>query len=309
MSIGRTLFVHAAHVGSLEVFEELAKGVSKDDLRFALFGAAVGGKLDILKWLWSEVAVVAAGVRSSERVKQVWWKAARYGHLHILEFLGGDEVGDMHWFKDCSQAMDTHDGRSTRRPRRGIKVDTQQSWSTRSTGMARGTGAYYPSPSQSRHTRRKTGGGAFYLGDVWTGGARTWLAVAPDAGVYRDGRRKCDYDMLRWLLKEGCPFDSFTLELFATSGKYDALDVQRLKWAQEQGLQLSEPVMEAAIVRNDLASARWLHENGCPISDAAVYLALRHTRCADGMLQFLVEECGALFDSNEITCRDAIQDR
>ena len=306
LSIGRTLFVLAAHVGSLEVFEELAKGVSKDDMRFALFGAAVGGKLDILKWLWSEVAVVG---QPESWVEQVWWKAARYGHLHILEFLGGDEVGDMHWFKDCSQAT-----KLMMAAVQGGHVEVLKWIHNRVGPLDRPEWLeklehIIPLLLKAAILEGKLEAARFILGTYGpVAQERGWPSLLTPEFTAMAGE-KCDYDMLRWLLKEGCPFDSFTLELFATSGEYDALDVQRLKWAQEQGLQLSEPVMEAAIVRNDLASARWLHENGCPISDAAVYLALRHTRCADGMLQFLVEECGALFDSNEITCRDAIRDR
>ena len=111
-----------------------------------------------------------------------------------------------------------------------------------------------------------------YLGDVRTGGARA-AAVAPDAGL-TGWLGKCDYDMLRWLVEEGCPKDSSAWSA-STSGKYGAVDVERLKWAHEQGLRLSEQ-WEAAIARND-PSARWLRENGCQF-DEAVYLALRHTR-------------------------------
>ncbi len=304
LSIGKTLLAHAAHVGSLEVFEELAKGVSKDDLKFALRGAAMGGKLDILKWLWSQPESW-----SSERVKEVWWHAARYGHLHILEFLGGNEDGDMHWFKECWKAMDIMSAAI----KGGCPLPFLQWIHNRVGPLDRPEWLeelenVIPVLLEAAILAGHLEAVRFILGTYGPlAQERGWPSLLTPEFTVLAGS-ECHYDMLRWLLKEGCPKDSQCLELFATSRKHGTVDVERLKWAQEEGLRLSELVMEAAIERNDLESARWLYENGCPIPDEAVYLALRHTRYADGMLQFLVEECGAPFDSVEITCRDAIQD-
>ena len=305
LRIGRKLLMHAAQVGSLEVMEELAKGVSKDDLRFALLGAAMGGKLDILKWLWSQPESW-----NIENVTQVWWHAAKHGHVHILEFLGGDEeVAGMSELQvqDCLQATDLmmpaiegghidlfkwiHD-----------RVDPVE-WHEE---LEQWIPILLDQAVQVGHLEIAR----FILGTYEPVAQERGLSLLTP-GLTRLAGENCDYDMLRWLVEEGCPIqtDPDCLERFATSGKYGAVDVERLKWAHEQGLQLSEAVAEAAIARNDLASARWLRENGCQgfTFDSAVYLALRHTRYPDDMLLFLVEECGAWFDSNEIKCSDATQ--
>ena len=313
----RMLLRYAAEVGNVELLNELPKPAYKDEWMHAMVRAARGGKIDNLIWLSSslEKEEYASEFYStfweySERV--IWERAVQYGHVHVLEwFMESILRGEKRRFdgKVVSAIMSaTNNGH--------VEV---LKWIHLTFDPIGEPVLAEELPAEIslmleiavRHGHMDVARwfletyGPVALKNNWQPLLNAKLTmVAAEAG---------EFDMLRWLLAQGCPEHPMYLERLVTSrpwplrgGRpYREIDVGCVKWAHERGLQLSEQVMEAAIKRNDPDSVRWLHDNGCPVSRDAVKRLMQNQNI--DMLRLLVEECGAHFDASEIKCSDLME--
>ena len=314
----RMLLRYAAEVGNVELLKELPKPASKDEWKHATVSAARGGKIDNLIWLFSslEKEEYASEFYStfweySERV--IWERAVQYGHVHVLEwFMESILRGEKRRLdgKIVSAIMSaTNNGH--------VEVLKWIHLTFDPIGepvLAEELSHLIPTMLENQVVRDGQMDVARWFLETYGPVAlkNNWQPLL-NAKLTMVAAEAGEFDMLRWLLAQGCPEHPMYLERLVTSTPcplhkkriYRKIDVGCVKWAHERGLQLSEQVMEAAIKRYDLDSVRWLHDNGCPVSRDAVKRLMQNQNI--DMLRLLVEECGAHFDASEIKCSDLME--
>ena len=76
----------------------------------------------------------------------------------------------------------------------------------------------------------------------------------------REAAKNGHLEVLRWLVENGCLWDSFACEFAALNGHLEVL-----KWAKEAGGPWQNPdVCSGAARKGHLEVLKWARENGCP---------------------------------------------
>ena len=88
---------------------------------------------------------------------------------------------------------------------------------------------------------------AYYAGVAYYAGATAYAALGGSVSL------------LKWLLKRGCPWDTWTCTYAASGGH-----LQTLKYAHENGCPWNKDTCLEAGRRGHLDVLKYLHENGCP---------------------------------------------
>jgi len=73
--------------------------------------------------------------------------------------------------------------------------------------------------------------------------------------------KRGDLEMLKWLRREGCPWDEYTCEAAAREGHLEVL-----KWLRSEGCPWDEDTCEAAAREGHLDVLERLRSEGCPCS-------------------------------------------
>jgi len=195
------------------------------------------GDLDGLAKLHRRTCIKAASEGDLQRMQiegerpvpaRAYRRAARYGHLHILErALDGRDAGTL---DICKQAA------------KGGHLHVLQ-WAV-SNGLVKNSDAC---TCAARYGRFEVLKWAHQHGFKW---GRSTCAAAAVRG---------DLEMLQWLRAGGCPWNWFTCARAAEHGHLHVL-----KWAHAQGCPLDSSTCSWASESGHLHIIKWARDHGCP---------------------------------------------
>ena len=77
-------------------------------------------------------------------------------------------------------------------------------------------------------------------------------------------------DILKWLKRNGCPWNEDTFTAAATHG-----NLENMKWLKKNGCHWKENTFYGAVENGNIENMAWLKENNCPCKGTTFYLAVK----------------------------------